>query len=143
VTLTLTLHEEGQRRHHDGRRRIAVAAVVDLGGIELARSRRVLAHHLVIRHRIERDGGCHSIAFALAAGGRLGAAKPPKAEAQHDGGGNDAEAGRGQRRRAEERHRDGILDRRRSRQPRHGEGGGAKGHRRRDQPVRNRRRAEQ
>ena len=82
-------HEEGQRRQHDGRRRIAVAAVVDLGGIELARSRRALAHHLVIRHRIERNGGCHSIAFALAAGGRLDAAKPPKAEAQHDGGGNE------------------------------------------------------
>ena len=43
----------------------------------------------------------------------------PKAE--HDGRGNDAQAGCGERRGAEERHRDSVLDRRRSRQRGHRE----------------------
>ena len=57
--------------------------------------------------------------------------------------GNDAEAGRGKRRGAEERHRDRVLDRWRARQSRHGEGRGAEHDRRRHQPARDCRRAKQ
>ena len=51
--------------------------------------------------------------------------------------------GRGERRGAEERHRDRVLDRRRAGQRRHREGRGAERDRRRHQPVRDVRRAEQ
>jgi hypothetical protein len=66
--------------------------------------------------------------------------QPPQAEAEHDGRGDHAEPGCREGRGAEERHRDGVLDRRRSRQRRHGEGevpdrDGAAGIRRRGMPA--------
>ena len=70
-------------------------AVVDFGGIELASGGGALTHSLVICRCIDRNGGCLAIAFALAAGGGFGAAQPLQAKAEHDGGGDNAEAGRG------------------------------------------------
>ena len=74
---------------------------------------------------------------------RRGPRQPPQAEAQHDGGGDHAEAGCRERRRAEERHGNGVLDGGRAGQRRHGEGRGAERDRRRHQAARQAGRAEQ
>src|SRR5438270_33900 len=80
---------------------------------------------------------------AFAPGRILGASQPPQAESKYDRGINDAETGRRQRRRAEERHRDGVLDRRGSRQRRHRKCGRSQSDRRWHQPIGNSRGAEQ
>ena len=82
-----------------------------------------LAEHLVIGDLV--DPGRSPVAECLAGtpGRGFGAAEPPQAEGEHHGRGDDAEPRRGKRRRTEERHRDRVLDRRRSRQGRHGESG--------------------
>jgi hypothetical protein len=69
--------------------------------------------------------------------GGFGAAQRPQTEPQHNRRSNDAEARGGEGRGAEERHRNRVLERGRSRQRRHGEGGGTQSDRRRHQPVRN------
>src|SRR6202040_4223068 len=53
-------------------------------------------------------------------GGSLFTTKPPHAEAEHDQRCQSTEAGGREGRGTEERHRDGILDRRRSRKGGHG-----------------------
>ena len=115
----------------------------DLGRIELARGRGALAHELVGRGGLRRVAGIAAIALAGPARHGFGAAQPPQAETQHDRRGDDAEARGGKGRGAEERHRDRVLDRGRAGQRRHGEGEGAESDRRRHQPVRDVRRAEQ
>ena len=102
--------EDGER---DRRRGGAVNAVLELGRIEFARGGGALAEHLVIGDFLDRCRCPVAELLAGAFGGRFGAAEPPQAEPEHDGGGDDAEPRRCKRRGAEERHRDGVLDRRR------------------------------
>ena len=87
------------------------------------------------------DGhGALAVALALAPGGGLRAPEPPHAEAEHDRRRDHAQPGRGERRGAEERHRDRVLDRRRARQRGHRERRGAERDRRRHQATRDVRR---
>ena len=77
-----------------------------------------------------------SVSFAGAARGAFSAVEPPQSKAEHDGGGDNAEAWRGEGRGAEEGHGDRILQGRSAGQRRHGEGHGAERDRRRHQTAR-------
>jgi hypothetical protein len=118
-----------------------VAAVRNLGGIEFAGDGGALARRLFLRRHVDRL--MLAVAFAGAARGGFSEAEPPQSEAEHDGGGDDAEAWRCEGRGAEERHGDGILQGRGAWQCRHGEGHGAESDRRRNKPVRDVGRLEQ
>jgi hypothetical protein len=111
-----------------------VAAVRNLGGIEFAGDGGALARRLFLRRHVDRL--MLAVAFAGAARGGFSEAEPPQSEAEHDGGGDDAEAWRCEGRGAEERHGDGILQGRGAWQCRHGEGHGAESDRRRNKPAR-------
>ena len=63
--------------------------------------------------------------------GLLGPAQPPQSKAQHERGGQDADARCSEGRGSEKRHRDRVLDRGRARQCRHRKGGGPENDRRR------------
>jgi hypothetical protein len=76
--------------------------------IELACGRSALANQLISCRSISGNR-ISSIALAGAASRSLGACKPPQAKAKHNRRRNDAEARRRKWRRAEERHRDGVL----------------------------------
>ena len=106
----------------------------DLGGIEFARDGGTLACRLLLRRHVDRL--VLAVAFAGAARGAFREAEPPQPEAEHDGGGDDAEAGSREGRGAEERHGNGILQGRGAGQRRHGEGHGAERDRGGHQPVR-------
>ncbi len=96
---------------------------------------------MVARSRDEQVAGrrvsiARTVSFSSAPCGGLRAAKPPQPTRQHDRGGDHAEPRRGEGRGAEERHGDGVLQRRRAGQRRHGEGHSAKRDRGRHQPAR-------
>ena len=114
--------------------RLGVAAMRDLGGIEFARDGGALARRLFLRRHVDRL--VLAVAFAGAARRAFGEAEPPQPEAEHDGGGDDAEAWSREGRGAEERHGNGILQGRGAGQRRHGEGHGAERDRRRHEPAR-------
>jgi hypothetical protein len=91
-------------------------AAMNLGRIELARGGGAFAHMFIVGGGVGLRRGLGAEAFATAARRLFGAMKPPQAETEHDQRRHDAEAGRGKRRGAEERHRNGVLDRRGARQ---------------------------
>jgi len=137
-------HDERQESQSDVRSARAFLAMPDLVGIEGAGGRGAFAHDRVFRRLIRRSRQrVVAKTFAIRAGPGLSPGEPPQAESQHDRGSDEAQSRRRERRGAEERHGDGVLDRRSARQRRHGEGGGAKHDRRRHQPTRNARRAKQ
>src|SRR5262249_340744 len=119
--------DERQRRKPDWRRRTAVLSMLDLRRVEFPCGSRSLANKLIVSRNVDRSRGfapvvLAPVALAGAASRGLGADKPPQAKTKHNERRDDAEPGRGKWRRAEERHRDGVLNRRRTRQRRHGEG---------------------
>ena len=65
--------------------------------------------------------GLAAVALAGLARGRFGTAEPPHAESHGDDRRDDAQAGGREGRGAEVRHRNGVIDRGRSRERRHGE----------------------
>src|SRR6185503_11611404 len=81
--------------------------VLQLRRIESTRHGSALARPLLLG----RAGLIGAVTFARAPRGPLSAIKPPEPKAQHDGGGDDAKARSRERRRAEERHRNGVLQR--------------------------------
>src|SRR6516162_7115874 len=117
--------------------------MMHLRRVEFPRGGSALAHQLIICRSVSTNRCFCSIALAGATSRSLGAPEPPQAKTKHDRRRNDAEARRRKWRRAEERHRDGVLDRWRARQSRHGEGRGAKHDRCRHQPARHGRGAKQ
>ena len=131
--------DDDERKHGqlDGRQAVAGVAMVELGGIELASNRGPLANELVFSGFIGRHNRVAAVTLTRALGHGLGATKPPQAEAQHDGRSDDAEARGGKGCRAEERHRDGVLDRGRARQRRHRERRGSESDGCRHQSARN------
>src|SRR4029078_6656966 len=108
----------------------------NLRGIELMRRGGTLADELIIGRSSLLGFSACSVTFPASSCDSLGATEPPQAEAEHDEGCDDAEAGRGKWRGAEERHGKRVLDGGCSRKRRHGEGDGAKSNRRGHQPAR-------
>ena len=98
-----------------------MATVTDLRRIEFARGRRALSNDFILGDRFGNDIAAAPVTLSGAACAGFGAAKPPQTEAQHDGRGDDSQAGRRERRGAEERHRDGVLNCGRPRKRRHRE----------------------
>ncbi len=93
--------------------------MVKLGRIEIAGQSRLLARFFVddgssLRSVVDVD-------LAGLASSRFDAMEPPHAEGEDDDRRDDAQTGRREGRGAEVRHRNGVVDRRRSRQHRHGE----------------------
>ena len=109
--------------------------------IERAGGGGAFAHEQVLSRVLVRNIG--PIALALGARASLGSPEPPHAEAEHHQRRYKSKPRRGEGRGAEKRHGDRILNRRRSGQSRHGEGGRAERDRRRHEPPRNRCRAKQ
>ncbi len=107
----------------------------DLGRIERTGGRRALAHDFILGRGFRRRS-VPLVTFAGLARAAFGEGEPPEPEAERDQRCENAKARRRERRRAEERHGDGVLDRRRPRQHRHGESRGAERDRRRHQPLR-------
>src|SRR5262249_21265646 len=105
--------DERQCRKQGGWCGIAMMPVLYFRRIEFSRGRSSLADHLIICSSIDADGCFGSITLACSPSGSLGAHEPPQAATKHDDRRDDTETGRSKWRRAKERHRDGVLNRRR------------------------------
>ena len=97
----------------------------NLGGIEFAGDRGALAQNWIVDCRFATD--MRTVALTRAAGRLLNPSEPPQTEGKHNGSRDYAEARSREGRRAEERHRNGILQGGRTRQRGHREGHGAEG----------------
>jgi hypothetical protein len=110
--------DERKQGHEHGGVRSCVGSMLDLGGIECARDGGALA--LVCLH-LRRRGLPFAVAFTPSSRDGFGVAQPPQPQVKHDRCGNDSKARRGEGRGAKERHGNGVLQRGRTWQRRHGE----------------------
>ena len=92
-------HAERQGGNERRRRRVAVVAVMNLRRVEFARRGGAFAHVFVVGRGVGLHRSLSAEAFAAAARCLLGAIEPPQSEGEYNERGDDAQPGRGKRRR--------------------------------------------